>query len=184
MSLKLVHLAAEIEHSDDFHVARLILLLKAAAGRNDKPVEGIMKLAKMDFLLRYPNCLVRALKAIGKEAVAQEIPEEERNTIEARMIRFRFGPWDKRYRRWIGLLVAKGLAHAYLKGRTVNVKLTPAGIKVAAQLSDLDEFRSIAKRSQIVASAVGGYSATKLKDFIYKVFPEIVDMQWGRHIEL
>jgi len=184
MSLKLVHLAAEIEHSDDFHVARLILLLKAAAGRNDKPVEGIMKLAKMDFLLRYPNCLVRALKAIGKDAAAQEIPEEERNTIEARMIRFRFGPWDKRYRRWIGLLVAKGLADAYLKGRTVNVKLTPAGIKVASQLSDLDEFRSIAKRSQIVASAVGGYSATKLKDFIYKVFPEIVDMQWGRHIEL
>jgi len=64
------------------------------------------------------------------------------------------------------------------------VKLTPEGIKVAAQLSELDEFRSIAKRSQIVASAVGGYSATKLKDFIYIVFPEIVDMQWGRHIEL
>lgn len=143
-----------------------------------------MKLAKMDFLLRYPNCLVRALKAIGKEAAAQEIPEEERNTIEARMIRFRFGPWDKRYRRWIGLLVAKGLAHTYLEGRTVNVKLTRAGIEVAAQLSNLDEFHSIAKRSQIVASAVGGYSATKLKDFIYKVFPEIVDMQWGRHIEL
>ncbi len=54
-------------------------------------MQGIMKLAKMDFLLRYPNCLVRALKAIGKEAAAQEIPEEERNTIEARMIRFRFG---------------------------------------------------------------------------------------------
>lgn len=184
MSLKLVHLAAEIEHSDDFHVARLILLLKAAAGRNDKPVQGIMKLAKMDFLLRYPNCLVRALKEIGKEAAVKEIPEEERNTIEARMIRFRFGPWDKRYRRWIGLLVAKGLAHAYLEGRTVNVKLTHAGIKMAEQLSDLDEFRSIANRSQILASAVGGYSATKLKDFIYKVFPEIVDMQWGRHIEL
>ncbi len=184
MSLKLVHLAAEIEHSDDFHIARLILLLKAAAGRNDKPVQGIMKLAKMDFLLRYPTCLVRALKAIGKEAAAQEIPEEERNTIEARMIRFRFGPWDKRYRRWIGLLVAKGLAHTYLEGRTVKVKLTPAGIKVAEQLSNLDEFRSIASRSQIVASAVGGYSATKLKNFIYEVFPEIVDMQWGRNIEL
>jgi hypothetical protein len=184
MSLKLVHLAAEIEDSDDFHIARLILLLNAAAGRSDKPVKGIMKLAKMDFLLRYPNCLVRALKAIGKEAATQEIPAEELNTIEARMIRFRFGPWDKRYRRWIGLLVSKGLAHTYLEGRTVNVKLTPAGIKVAAQLSDLDEFRTIAKRSKIVVSTVGGYSATKLKQFIYKVFPEIVDMQWGRHIEL
>ncbi len=184
MSLKLVHLAAEIECSDEFHVARLILLLKAAAGRSDKPIKGIMKLAKMDFLLRYPNCLARVLKAIGKEAKAQEIPTEELNTIEARMIRFRYGPWDKRYRRWIGLLVAKRLAHTYLEGRTVNVKLTDAGIDVAAQLFKLAEFRPIANRSQIVVSAVGSYSATRLRDFIYDVFPEIVDMQWGRHIEL
>jgi hypothetical protein len=109
MSLKLVHLAAKIEHSDDFHIARLILLLKAAAGRSAKPVQGIMKLAKMDFLLRYPNCLVRALKAMDKEMAAQDISEEERNTIETRMIRFRFGPWDYRYRRWIGVLVAKSV---------------------------------------------------------------------------
>lgn len=184
MSLKLVHLAAEIEDSDDFHIARLILLLNAAAGRSDKPVKGIMKLAKMDFLLRYPNCLFRVLKAVGKEEAAQKIPEKELNTIEARMIRFRFGPWDKRYRRWIGLLVSKDLAYTYLKGQTVNVKLTPTGIQVASQLSDLGEFRSIADRSKIVVSAVGGYSATKLKDFVYEVFPEIVDMQWGGYIEL
>src|SRR5688572_9096222 len=53
MSLKVIHLAAEIENTDDFHVARLLLLLNAAAGRSNKPVQGIMKLAKMDFLLRY-----------------------------------------------------------------------------------------------------------------------------------
>ena len=99
MSIKVIHLAAEIEDTNDFHVARLLLLLKYAAGRTDKPVQGIMKLAKMDFLLRYPNCLVRVLKALGKKQAAESIPEEERNTIEARMIRFRFGPWDKRYRR-------------------------------------------------------------------------------------
>jgi len=184
MSLKLVHLAAELEHCDEFHLARLLLLLKAAAGRSDKPVQGIMKLAKMDFLLRYPNCLVRALKAVGKEALAQEIPEEERNTIEARMIRFRFGPWDSRYRRWIGLLVAKGLAHTYLEGRTVNVKLTDAGVNVASHIAELDEYRSLAHRSQMVSSAVGSFPATKLKDFVYQVFPEIVNMQWGRQIEL
>jgi len=184
MSLKLVHLAAEIEHSDDFHIARLMLLLKASAGRSNKPVQGIMKLAKMDFLLRYPNCLVRALEAVDKSDAAQKIPEEERNTIEARMIRFRYGPWDSRYRRWIWLLVSKGLAHTYLKGRTVNVKLTDAGINVAELLSELEEFGELTKRSQLVASAVGNFSATKLKNFIYNVFPEIVDMQWGRKIEL
>jgi len=184
MSLKIVHLASAIEESDDFHVARLLLLLKASSGRSDKPVQGIMKLAKLDFLLRYPNCLVRVLHELGRVEAAKEIPEEERDTIEARMIRFRFGPWDKRYRRWIGILVSKRLANTYVEGRTVNVKLTHAGFELASRLAELEDFRSLSKRSQVVASTVGGYSATKLKDFIYKVFPEIVSMQWGKQIDL
>jgi len=184
MSLKVVHLAAKIENADDFHLARLLLLLRAGAGRSSKPVQGIMKLAKMDFLLRYPNCLVRVLRALGKQQATESISEEERNTIEARMIRFRFGPWDKRYRRWIGLLVSRGLAHAYLDGRTVNVKLTDAGHEIANQLASRNEFEPLAVRSRLIASAVGSFSATKLKGFIYEVFPEIVDMRWGKEIEL
>lgn len=184
MSLKLVHLAAEIEDCDDFHIARLILLLNAAGGLSNKPVQGIMKLAKMDFLLRYPNCLVRALKAVNKEATAQEIPTAELNTIEARMIRFRFGPWDKRYRRWIGLLMSKGLADAYLKGRTVNVKLTPAGIELAAQLSGL--WKNSVQSQKEVRLWYRRLAVTLLQNlnFVYEVFPEIVDMQWGRYIDL
>jgi hypothetical protein len=103
---------------------RLLLLLKAAAGRGPraKPLEGIMKLAKMDFLLRYPNILVRALNAIGESKksasdAAATIPEQDRDTIEAHMIRFRFGPWDPRYRKWLSILVAKQLAIVYLEGK-------------------------------------------------------------------
>ena len=184
MSLRLIRAAADIEQCDDFHVARLLLLLKAASGRSGKPIQGIMKLAKMDFLLRYPNCLVRVLKAINKNEEAASIPEEERNTIEARMIRFRYGPWDKRYRRWLGLLVSKGLVNAYTEGRTINVQLTEDGTRLAERFVALEEFSLLAKRSNMVVSAVGNYSATKLKNFVYKVFPEIVDMQWGREIEL
>lgn len=184
MSLKVIHLAAEVENTDDFHVARLLLLLKAAGGRSDKPVQGIMKLAKMDFLLRYPNCLVRVLNARGKQQAAESISEEERNTIEARMIRFRYGPWDKRYRRWIGLLVSKGLADTFLVGRTVNVKLTEEGVNIADGFASSSEFQPLAKRSGMVANAVGAMSAKKLKEFIYEVFPEIVDMRWGEDIEL
>jgi hypothetical protein len=64
------------------------------------------------------------------------------------------------------------------------VKLSDTGLKVAAQLSDLEEFQPIVKRSNIVVSAVGAFSATRLKEFVYEVFPEIIDMQWGRHIDL
>jgi hypothetical protein len=32
--------------------------------------------------------------------------------------------------------------------------------------------------------AVGPMSATRLKDFVYVAIPEIVDMKWGREIDL
>ena len=43
MSLRLIKTAAAIEATDEFHQARLLLLLDAASGRGDdpKPVDGI-----------------------------------------------------------------------------------------------------------------------------------------------
>jgi len=82
MSLKMIYLAADIENSDEFHLSRLLLLLQACGKKSNKPVDGIMKLAKLDFLLRYPNCLVRVLKELKKDSLAESIGEEERNTIE------------------------------------------------------------------------------------------------------
>lgn len=184
MSLRIVHLAADIEKSDDFHLARLLILLSAASGRTNKPIKGIMKLAKMDFLLRYPNCLARVLENLGKKKDAATIPAEQRNTIEAKMIRFRYGPWDARYRKWIALLVSKSLAEAYLEGRTVNVRLTDRGEAIAASLCELPEFDELSRRGRMVSIAVGNMGATALKDYIYKVIPEIVDMKWGKDITL
>lgn len=184
MSLTAVHIAADIEQSDQFHIARLLVLLRASSGVSNKQVQGIMKLAKLDFLLRYPNCLVRALEHVGRHKQAAEIPDTERDTIEARMIRFRFGPWDKRYRRWIGLMIAQGLAEAYVHGRTVMVRLTDQGHRVAQEFEMRPEFEAIHRRSKIINTAFGGTSATALKNFIYQVFPEIVGMDWGKHIRL
>lgn len=134
MSLTIVRAAQEIENCDDFHVARILLLLQASAGRSDKPVKGIMKLAKLDFLVRYPSGLVRVLEKLKRQKQADEIRTQEGETIEAKMIRFRFGPWDERYRRWIGIMSAKGLANTFVEGRTVNVKLTELGVSVAIDL--------------------------------------------------
>jgi len=184
MSLKTIYLAANIENSNEFHLSRLLLLLKACGKTSNKPIDGIMKLAKLDFLLRYPNCLVRVLKALEQDILTEGISEEERNTIEARMIRFRFGPWDDRYRKWISLLVAKRLAQTYLDGRTVKVVLTDRGLELAKSLEEKNEFRDLTVRSKIISTIVGDYNATKLKEFIYNVFPEITSMKWGEEIEL
>jgi hypothetical protein len=183
--MRLVHAIGRAERSDDAHVARLILLLDAAAGRSGtKPVAGIMKLAKIDFLLRYPNCLERVLESTHVAAEEARIADHERLSIEAKMIRFRYGPWDSRYRRWIALLVAKGIAHTYITGRTVNIVITPTGREVANTLAHAPDLADLAARSKLIHRAVGGMSATRLKDFIYETFPEILDMRWGAEIEI
>jgi hypothetical protein len=188
-SLGLVRAVAQIERSDDWHLARLLILLHSASGsKREKPVEGIMKLAKLDFLLRYPNCLERVMK---KESLKENewnklnIKEYEKDNVEASMIRFRYGPWDERYRKWIGLLVAKGLARTYMKGKTINISLTERGKSMAEALASNENFSDIASRSQLLmSSSVGKMGATKLKDYVYQTFPEILDMRWGDEISL
>ena len=52
MSLRVIRAAAAAERSDDFHVGRLLVLLRAVGGgEGTRPVAGLTKLAKMDFLL-------------------------------------------------------------------------------------------------------------------------------------
>lgn len=182
MSLAVLHAVASVENNDDLHMARLLLLLQANSGRSNKSVEGITKLAKMDFLLRYPSCLARVVARQPQLGV--EIPENEKNTIEATMVRYRYGPWDGRYRRWIGLLAAKGLASTFLEGRTVHVQLTDAGQKLASQLKELSEFQTLSQRSVVVARAVGSFSATRLMKYVYEVFPEIVSLKLGEQIKI
>lgn len=191
MSLRLVKAAAAIENTDEFHQARLLLLLSAASGRTDdpKPVDGIMKLAKLDFLLRYPTCLVRALKALPpdsrpRRATRLTIPEQDLDTVEARMIRFRYGPWDGRYRRWLGVLAAKGLVTIWVQGRTVRVSITKPGREVADNIAERSEFEGLAQRSQVIVSAFGHMGGTTLKEFVYRTFPELNAMKWGERIEL
>ncbi len=183
MSLRAIHAAAAVETNDDFHLARLILLLHANSGRSNKAVDGITKLAKMDFLLRYPSCLARVLADRRPNDVAA-VSEKERNTIEAQMVRYRYGPWDGRYRRWIGLLVARGLATTFLEGKTVFVQLTEPGLALANQLKAMPEFQPLGERSVLVARAVGDFSPTKLMKYIYERFPEIVNMKMGQYIKL
>jgi len=185
MSLRLLKAAAATENLDDFHLSRLLILLNAFHGpKKVHSVEGITKLAKLDFLLRYPNCLTRALHAIMQGSELAQIGEFETFNIEAKMIRFRYGPWDGRYRRWIGLLSAKGLVNTFVIGNTVHVIITDKGKKVANQFAEEEEFKVIIQRSHLIYKYFGKLSATKIKDFIYEVFPEIISMKWGKEIQL
>src|SRR6266702_1664896 len=97
-----------LEDADELHEGRLLILLAAFCGKGGtREVAGLTKLAKLDFLLRYPVLLERALKARGKSASAVQVEEHERDNVESKMVRYRFGPWDPRHRRFVNLLAAK-----------------------------------------------------------------------------
>jgi hypothetical protein len=190
MSLRLVNAVADSENRDDLHLARLLVLLGSADARKTTPatkakaVEGITKLAKLDFLLRYPTCLERALRLLDRTDADVAVQPRERTSIETKMIRFRYGPWDARYRRWLGLLAARGLVVLGVEGNTIQIGLTDAGRALSAQVRRETLFAELVRRSDLTVKAVGGMSATRLKDFVYQAIPEIVDIKWGAEIAL
>jgi hypothetical protein len=100
------------------------------------------------------------------------------------MIRFRYGPWDKRYRKWLAILSAKNLVRVFVEGRTVRVVLTEAGIPVAKRLIDKVEFADLVRRAEMVKGAVGDMNSVRLKEFIYEIAPELQTMKWGESIRL
>lgn len=185
MSLSVLKAAAHAENADGLHLARLLVLLRSAdkRGKNaPKPIEGITKLAKLDFLLRYPVYLERALVALGKSPADAAVQPRERTTVETKMIRFRYGPWDGRYRRWLTLLTSRGLITVSLNGRRIEIALTDCGRTLADELATRPAFNDFAARGAVVIKAVGAMSATKLKDFVYAIVPEITGMKWGAEI--
>lgn len=183
MSLRIVESAIAAEQADALHEARLLLLLRQQAQKGDGTINGITKLAKMDFLLRYPVYLERVMSTRYKRPPPVVMQRYERDTVESRMIRFRYGPWDHRYRRWIGLMVAKGLVDSFVQGRTVHVRLTEAGQRVADAVAEQPDFADLQKRSEQVSKAVGSMASTALKDLIYQLVPELKGMNWGEEIQ-
>ena len=186
MALELARALAATERDDDFHIARLLLLLAGHAGSRtkNKPMEGLTKLAKLDFLLRYPNCLERALVASQVSPSEADVSAFERTTIESKMIRFRYGPWDHRYRRWVALMAARNLVDVGVAGRTVQIWLTPVGHDVVEMLTADAALSTTAKRATIVAKWFGSKSGSGLKGFVYDTFPELSNMKWGEEIAI
>lgn len=181
--MNLYEVLSQLEDNDELHEARLLLLLQAFAGSHGQgTVDGLTKLAKLDFLLRYPTYLERALakrpKAKPDEA---DVKEHERQSVESSMVRFKYGPWDHRYRRFLNLLVAKGLATVITEGRTVRIGLTDRGVKAARTLSGDQSYEDTTQRARTLKRHFD-LSATNLMKFIYETFPEISTLRLGTEI--
>lgn len=175
--MDLVQTIADLDHASDLHAARLLVLLDAFAdGENGGAVEGLTKLAKLDFLLRYPVLLERALAAKGRSTKEVQLEDYERHSVESEMVRYRFGPWDHRYREFLNILIGKGLATISIEGRKVVIAATESGRSRAKALIADELFEQYARRAKLLKRHFN-LTATNLVKFIYETFPEILTLR-------
>ncbi|MCA9469360.1 MAG: hypothetical protein KC643_28500 [Nitrospira sp.] len=180
--MDLVETIAELDAEPNLHAARLLVLISAFSGTGQgEAVEGLTKLAKLDFLLRYPVMLERALAAKGHSTREVQLEDHERLSVESEMVRYRFGPWDHRYREFLNILVGKGLVTVGVEGRKVVIVLTERGQILASELSASPAFQDYKRRSALLKRHFD-VQATTLMNFIYETFPEVVSLRSNERI--
>ena len=160
--------------------ARLLLLIDAFSRKRTDQVrylEGRVKLAKLDFLLRYPRHLRRVLLAHGArpEQVEQIDPDEA--PLDARMMRYRYGPWDPSYYAILGSLIGRGLVDVTpLSGSGFGYRTSTTGAQLAFELRADASFTHINDRLRLLRRYLDK-SGNTLKNYLYEL-PEIADATW------
>ena len=177
--MDLVEMIAELDAEPDLHAARLLVLIGAFSGA----VEGLTKLAKLDFLLRYPVMLERALAAKGRSTNDVHLEDYERLSVESQMVRYRFGPWDHRYREFLNIFVGKGLVSVCVEGRKVVIVLRERGQAIASELSEGAPFKAYARRASLLKRHFD-VQATTLMRFVYETFPEVISLRSNERIRM
>lgn len=179
----LAEVVTSLDRDEQIHLGRLLVLLVVFdRGDTGRPaVEGITKLAKLDFLLRYPTYFEKAMLVRNVNPRRITIEDYERRTVEAQMVRYRFGPWDHRYRRFLNILAAKGLVRIETSGRTILLSLTDKGKEQATRIAEEDAFTKIRDRAQLLRDSID-IGATDIMNFIYRTFPEIATLSYDEAI--
>src|SRR5215510_79470 len=79
----------------EFHAARLLLLMHVCGIKGR--IDGLTKMAKLDFFSRYPDFFEAARSEVPSEEDQASDAHQGDDRVESAMIRHRYGPWDKRY---------------------------------------------------------------------------------------
>lgn len=157
----------------EFHAARLLLLFYycGVSGR----IDGLPKMAKLDFFARYPDFFAVARRAAVPDAENKHETSKLSDTaVEAAMIRHHYGPWDKRYYHILAHLEAKQLITITKHGNSYRLTLTGEGREHAKRLTDRTSFTPLIERMREIKKVFGRKSGSSLKKLIYRLFDEEV----------
>jgi hypothetical protein len=100
-------------------------------------------------------------------------------TVESKMVRYRYGPWDPSYFALLGSLIGRGLVEPVPTLRGIAYRATNKGKTLANKISDTEPWSEIAASCKLL-KANFDLSGTSLREFIYKHFPEVVEAGWGK----
>ena len=159
-----VSLPLSADEINEFHAARLLLLMRIC-GVNGR-IDGLTKLAKLDFFARYPDFFDAARLAIAGQDGGQSARPDASEAVESAMVRHHYGPWDKRYYHVLAHLEAKNLIHVTKEGSGYRLALTELGRERAKTLMDRRSFASLAARMREMKKTFRNKSGTALKNLI------------------
>ncbi|HAL72733.1 MAG TPA: hypothetical protein DCP71_13285 [Verrucomicrobiales bacterium] len=163
------------EDISEMHAGRLLLLLRLCGTSNR--IEGLTKLAKLDFFVRYPAFLKRAAETLNKEVTTSS------TNVESAMVRHHYGPWDKRYYALLPFLESRELITVVKVGATYDFSLTPQGEEIANRMAKHSAFSGLVDHMKDVKKLFGGWKGARLKTFIYQLFKdEVTNRELGETI--
>ena len=161
----------------ELHAARLLLLLKHCGVRSR--IDGLTKVAKLDFFVRYPAFFRKAALALGETV---ETPTG--SSTDSSMVRYKYGPWDNRYYHLLSYLESTGLVSIESVSRLYRISLTPQGEALAGTIGEDPSYGALIQHMKDVKRTMGSKGGTTLKKMIYQQFEsEVGQRSLGEVIE-
>lgn len=164
-----------------YHQGRVLLLVRAVANEpgNGGKLDGLTKLAKLDFLVRYPALAPVVLDNLESSDPGLHLSESDLSdptVVADPMVRYKYGPWDDKYYPVIGALVSRGLVN-YSTSRRGNVALVPTalGRTLAEDLAADPTWAGVDDQCRAVARSSAGLTGNALKDRIYDRLSALMD---------
>lgn len=167
------------QHTFDFLTgSRLLILIDEVGASVEHPsrvraLQGTLRLAKLDFLLRYPEYLYAAIKIVSPST------EKYWRDVQAEpMSKYKMGPFEREYYNVFGMLDSRGFTETVRSGGLLDRErtffLTRSGRQfIERELGPDPKWREHQDVARVVRQFFGNWSGADLRNFLYEHFPRI-----------